>query len=59
MQKAHERMVQKGTVGKLHRATHTPAGKNIPASKLAVHKGDSTTLKREKQFAINARKAHH
>lgn len=43
--------------GKLRRATHTPAGKNIPLGKLeADAHSKSPALRKEAQFALNARK---
>jgi hypothetical protein len=45
--------------GKLHSDLGVPAGKPIPASKLAIKSGDSTAVKKRKQFAINAKKWHH
>ncbi len=49
-------MIKKANRGKLHKALGVSKGKKIPAGKLAIKPGDSTKVKREKQFAINARK---
>lgn len=45
--------------GSLRKALGTPKGKNIPASKLAIKKGDSVAMKKKKIFAQNARKWKH
>lgn len=45
--------------GSLRKATSTPKGKNIPASKLKVKPGDSKAMKKKKIFAQNARKWKH
>jgi hypothetical protein len=37
--------------GGLHRSLGIPQGQKIPASKLAIHPGDSTKVKREKNLA--------
>lgn len=37
--------------GGLHRSLGIPMGEKIPASKLEVHSGDSTKLKRQKNLA--------
>jgi len=42
--------------GSLRKTTGTAKDKNIPASKLAIKKGDSSAMRKKKQFAINARK---
>ena len=42
--------------GALHRETGTPMGKNIPAAKLEVHKGDTTRMKRQKNLAQTGKK---
>jgi len=42
--------------GSLRKATGTPKGKNIPASKLRIKKGDSPAMRKKKTFAKNARK---
>jgi len=42
--------------GSLRKATGTPKGKKIPASKLKVKPGDSKAMKKKKIFAQNARK---
>jgi hypothetical protein len=42
--------------GKLHKALGVSKGKKIPAAKLAIKKTDSPAVKKEKQFAINAKK---
>jgi len=42
--------------GKLHKQLGVPKGQKIPASKLAIKPGDSPAVKKEKQFAINAKK---
>jgi len=40
-----------GKSGSLHKALKVPEGKKIPASKLKVKKGDSTSLKKKKVLA--------
>lgn len=40
--------------GALHKSLHVKAHEKIPASKEAIHAGDSPLLKKRKQFAINA-----
>jgi len=42
--------------GSLRKATNTPKGKKIPASKLKDKPGDSKAMKKKKVFARNARK---
>jgi len=42
--------------GSLRKATKTPKGKNISASKLRVKKTDTKVMKKKKIFAQNARK---
>jgi len=44
--------------GALHQMLHVPADKKIPASKLAVHKGDSALLKRRKNLARTLGRFH-
>lgn len=46
--------------GKLHKALGVPAGKPIPLGKIekAAH-SKSPTLRKEAQFALNARKFKH
>lgn len=51
--------IKKSHRGLLHKNLGVAKGKKIPASKLAIHKGDSPALKKRKQFAINAKKWHH
>lgn len=48
--------IKKANKGKLHRALGVSQGKKIPAGKLAIKPGDSPAVKKEKQFAINAKK---
>lgn len=48
--------IKKANRGKLHKALGVKKGSKIPASKLAVKPGDSAKVKKEKQFAINAKK---
>ena len=45
--------------GSLRKATGTPKGKKIPASKLAVKSTDSPAMKKKKIFAQNVRKWNH
>jgi hypothetical protein len=45
--------------GKLHRQLGVAKGKKIPASKLTIKKTDSPAVRKEKQFAINAKKFKH
>ena len=45
--------------GALHSQLGVSSNKKIPASKLAIKKGDSATTKKRKQFAINAKKWKH
>ena len=57
MQKAREKMEEKGTVGSLRAATHTPKGKNIPVkTEERLAKSGSPKMKRKAQFALNVRK---
>jgi hypothetical protein len=51
--------IKKSHKGLLHKNLGVKAGHKIPASKLAVHKGDSAALKKRKVFAQNAKKWHH
>lgn len=44
--------------GALHEQLDVPAGKKIPASKLAAKPGDSTRTKRRKAFARTMNKLH-
>ena len=44
--------------GALHRSLGVPEGEKIPKSKLEVHKGDSTRLKKEKVLAKNLSHLH-
>lgn len=41
--------------GKLHKALGVPQGEKIPASKLKTKPGDSAAVRKEKNFARNAR----
>ena len=52
--------IKKSHEGNLHRALGIPAGQKIPLSKeeKAAH-SSNPTLRREAQFAINARKFKH
>ena len=45
--------------GLLHKKLGIKEGKEIPASKLKVHEGDSPATVKQKTFAANARKWHH
>lgn len=45
--------------GALHTALHVPAGKKIPAGKLAVHEGDSAKMKKRKILAKTLSGFHH
>ena len=46
--------------GKLHKALGVPAGKKIPASKLAAAKNSkSAAVRKEATFAANAKKWKH
>jgi hypothetical protein len=58
MQKASEKMAEKGTKGSLHKALHVPEGKKISASKLskAAH-SKNPKLRKKANFAKNAKKA--
>lgn len=51
--------IKKSHRGLLHKNLGVPEGESIPASKLAIKSGDSTAIKKRKQFAINAKKWHH
>lgn len=44
--------------GALHKQLGVPQGKKIPASKLAVKKSDSPTLKRRKNLAKTLKRMH-
>ncbi len=50
--------IKKSRKGLLHKNLGVPKGKPIPRSKLAIKPGDSAAVKRQKQFAINAKKWH-
>lgn len=52
IQKAADKMKEKGTVGSLHKALGVPADKKIPAAKLdkALH-SDSPAIRKKAQFA--------
>lgn len=52
-------MIKKANRGKLHKALGVKKGTKIPASKLAIKKTDSPAVKKEKQFALNAKKWKH
>ena len=43
----------------LHKKLWVKAGAKIPAKKEAIKKWDSALLKKEKQFALNAKKRKH
>lgn len=45
--------------GSLHRLLNVPQGAKIPADKLSIKPGDSTAVKKKKQFAINAKSFNH
>ena len=45
--------------GSLRKATGTPEGSKIPASKLRIKSTDSPAMRKKKQFAINAKKFKH
>lgn len=52
--------IKKSHRGLLHKDTGTPAGKPIPASKLAAAKNSSDPAERKRAtFAINAKKWNH
>jgi len=64
--KAHKAKAVKGWIaamhmkkGALHEQLGVPAGKKIPASKLAAHKGDSALLRRRKALAHTLAGFHH
>lgn len=40
--------------GSLHTALGVPQGQKIPMDRLSIKPGDSETLKKKKQFALNA-----
>ena len=42
--------------GKLHKQLGVKKGSKIPANKLAIKPGDSPAVRKEKTFALNARK---
>lgn len=52
--------IKKSHEGKLHRALGVPAGQTIPLGKIerAAH-SKSPSLRKEAQFALNARKFKH
>ena len=45
--------------GSFRKALGVKKGSKIPASKLAIKKGDSPAMKKKKVFARNARKWNH
>lgn len=45
--------------GALHKELGVKQGKDIPAKKLSIKKGDSSLEKKRKQFALNASKWNH
>lgn len=47
--------IKKANRGLLHKKLGVKQGKKLTSSQIKVKPGDSTKLKREKQFAINAR----
>lgn len=51
--------IKKSKKGTLHDALDIPRDEKIPASKLKVKSSDSPSLKKKKQFAINAKKWKH
>jgi len=51
--------IKKSKRGSLHRYLGVPQGEKIPASKLSIKSGDSSAIKKKKQFAINARGWSH
>lgn len=51
--------IKKSHRGLLHKNLGVPAGKPIPAAKLAIKGGDSPAVKKRKQFAINAKHWSH
>ncbi|HWI68085.1 MAG TPA: hypothetical protein VNS88_06870 [Nitrospiraceae bacterium] len=57
IQKAVNKMKEKGTVGSLHRALGVSENKTIPAGKVetAAH-SDNPKLRKKAQFALNVRK---
>ena len=44
--------------GALHKALHIKSGKNIPASKLEIKKGDSALMKKRKTLAKTLKGFH-
>lgn len=52
--------IKKSHQGLLHKNTGTPAGKKIPASKIASAKNSpSAAVRKRAVFAENAKKWHH
>lgn len=52
-------MIKKSHEWLLHKKLGVKAGAKIPAKKEAIKKSDSPLLKKEKQFALNAKKFKH
>ena len=57
IQPAVAKMKEKGTVGSLRAATHTPKGKNIPekTEERLAHSGNPK-MRKKAQFALNVKK---
>lgn len=51
--------IKKSNIGSLHTALGVPQDEKIPHSKLQIHESDSPSLKKKKQFALNAAKWKH
>lgn len=45
--------------GLLHEKLGVPQGDKIPYDRLTINPGDNAALRKEKQFALNARKFKH
>ena len=57
IQKATDKMQEKGTVGSLRRATGAKKGQPIPEAKLeAAKNSDNPAMRKKANFAINVRK---
>ena len=44
--------------GALHKALKVKEGEKIPAKKLAIKKGDSSTMKKRKRLAMTLKRMH-
>jgi len=51
--------IKPSKVGSLHTHLGVPQDKKIPRSKLSIKSTDSESIRKKKQFAINARSFHH